>query len=186
MALSTNIWPTLTGTESDAVRVSSSLSTRPTYAGGRRAISLAFAPSGRRTMVKGSRLPMEPHLVVESSPGKYHRYLFVDGLDVGRARRSVQEVLVERNSAAIPMRRISRGCCDCRVSSTAKTRPTWSESSSESHLRPYSTGSGSGGLRAGRAQAESRRLRPMAAEIPEGQPQRPPDEPRRVRCGVGA
>ena len=43
---------------------------------------------------EGEPLPLEPHLVVESSPGKFHRYLFVDGLDLDE-HGPVQEALVE-------------------------------------------------------------------------------------------
>ena len=43
----------------------------------------------------GTVLPLEPHLVIESSPGKHHRYLFVGGLEL-EEHRAVQEVLVER------------------------------------------------------------------------------------------
>lgn len=31
---------------------------------------------------EGKPLPLEPHITIESSPGKYHRYLLVDGLGV--------------------------------------------------------------------------------------------------------
>lgn len=42
----------------------------------------------------GKPLPVEPHIVIQSSPGKYHRYLLVDGLEVD-AFEPLQRVLVE-------------------------------------------------------------------------------------------
>ncbi len=44
---------------------------------------------------EGVALPLDPHLVIVSSPGKHHRYLFVDGLNLDE-HRAVQEVLVAR------------------------------------------------------------------------------------------
>ena len=41
----------------------------------------------------GKPIPLEPHVVVESSPGKHHRYLFVDGLHLDE-HTAVQETLV--------------------------------------------------------------------------------------------
>ena len=43
----------------------------------------------------GKLTPLEPHVVVESSPGKHHRYLFVDGLHLDE-HTAVQETLVAR------------------------------------------------------------------------------------------
>lgn len=41
---------------------------------------------------QGQHLPLDPHIIVESSPGKYHRYLLVDGLTTeqfGRVMKSM-------------------------------------------------------------------------------------------------
>lgn len=43
---------------------------------------------------EGKPLPIEPHIVVESSPGKYHRYILVDGCPLD-AFRGFQERMVE-------------------------------------------------------------------------------------------
>jgi RepB DNA-primase N-terminal domain len=42
---------------------------------------------------EGKELPLVPHIVVESSPGRYHRYLLADGLST-EDFRSVQERLI--------------------------------------------------------------------------------------------
>ena len=42
---------------------------------------------------EGNPLPFEPHFVVESSPGKYHRYIMVKDLPLGMFK-PLQEVLV--------------------------------------------------------------------------------------------
>ncbi|MCB1775722.1 MAG: AAA family ATPase [Gammaproteobacteria bacterium] len=43
---------------------------------------------------QGEPLPLEPHIVIQSSPGKHHRYLLVDGLDLDEFE-PLQRVLVE-------------------------------------------------------------------------------------------
>ena len=43
----------------------------------------------------GKSLPLEPHIVVESSPGKYHCYLLVDDLSLDE-RDLVQQVLIDQ------------------------------------------------------------------------------------------
>lgn len=43
----------------------------------------------------GKPLPLEPHIVVESSPGKHHRYLRVDGMTADQ-HAAVMAVMVER------------------------------------------------------------------------------------------
>ena len=55
----------------------------------------------------GAHLPLEPHIVVESSPGKYHRYLFVDELGLDE-HRNVQQVLVDRYGSDPCAKDISR------------------------------------------------------------------------------
>lgn len=42
---------------------------------------------------EGKQLPLEPHIVVESSPGKFHRYLLCEGLSAEDHRR-VENVLI--------------------------------------------------------------------------------------------
>ena len=56
---------------------------------------------------EGKPLPLEPHIVVESSPGKYHRYLFVNGFELDDHRR-VQQVLVDRYGSDPCAKDISR------------------------------------------------------------------------------
>ena len=84
---------------------------------------------------EGKSLPMEPHLVVESSPGKYHRYLFVDGLTWDE-HRSVQEVLVERFGSDPNAKDLSRVL---RLPGFfhRKDTPHLVRIVQQSHLRPY-------------------------------------------------
>lgn len=43
---------------------------------------------------EGQPLPLEPHIVIESSPGKHHRYLLVDGLELDEFE-PLQQTLVD-------------------------------------------------------------------------------------------
>ena len=84
----------------------------------------------------GKPLPLEPHLVVESSPRKYHRYLFVDGLELDEHRR-VQQVLVDRYGSDPCAKDISRVL---RLPGFyhRKGEPHLVRIIEESHAQPYS------------------------------------------------
>jgi hypothetical protein len=46
----------------------------------------------------GTALPCDPHCVIESSPGKYHRYVLVDGLSIDEFRLAQEAVVVRHGS----------------------------------------------------------------------------------------
>ena len=55
----------------------------------------------------GKPLPIDPHIVVQSSPGRFHRYLLVDDIDLDTARRIQQRLVQDYGSdkaAADPAR----------------------------------------------------------------------------------
>ena len=84
----------------------------------------------------GTHLPLEPHIVVESSPGKYHRYIFVDGLELDE-HRSVQQVLVDRYGSDPCAKDVSRVL---RLPGFyhRKGEPHLARIVEESHAQPYS------------------------------------------------
>jgi len=85
---------------------------------------------------EGKSLPLEPHIVVESSPGKYHRYLFVDGLEFDE-HRCVQQVLVDRYGSDPCAKDISRVL---RLPGFyhRKSEPHLVRIIEENHAQPYS------------------------------------------------
>jgi hypothetical protein len=47
---------------------------------------------------EGKALPLEPHIIVQSSPGKHHRYLLVEGLSEKEFRAVQERLLVDYGS----------------------------------------------------------------------------------------
>ena len=83
----------------------------------------------------GKPIPLEPHVVVESSPGKHHRYLFVDGLSLDE-HTAVQETLVTRFGSDPNAKDLSRVL---RLPGFwhRKGKPHMVRSADESHQQPY-------------------------------------------------
>jgi hypothetical protein len=84
--------------------------------------------------------PMEPTAVVESSPGKYHRYWLVSDEwpadERGRGDFEGSWLAWSSNMGATPPRSISPGCCACRA---IRTRNANARTIRRAHTRSVSS-----------------------------------------------